>query len=73
MDDHSPAHLLLHSGVAPAYPCGVPVWRVADCCHSARADEPYFAQVSPILFTYVFYILLQTCLALTSSYGLFHA
>jgi hypothetical protein len=68
MDDRCPTHLLLHSGVAPAYPCGVPVWWVADCCHAAWADEPYFARVCSTLFTYVVYVLLQTCPALTSTW-----
>jgi hypothetical protein len=71
MDDCSPGHLLLHSGVASAYPYGAPVWRVADCCRAARADEPFFTRVSPTLFTYVFYVSLQTCPALTSTCGLF--
>jgi hypothetical protein len=70
MDNRCPAHLLLHCGVAPAYPCGAPVWRVADCCRVARADESYFARVSPTLFIYVFYVSLQTCPALTSTCGL---
>jgi hypothetical protein len=73
MDDRCPAPLLLHSWVAPAYPCDTPVWRVVDCCHVARADEPYFAWVSPTLFTYMLYVSLQTCLTLTSTYGLFRA
>jgi hypothetical protein len=45
MDGCSPAHLLLHSGVAPAYPCAMPVWQAADCCHAPRVDERLFAQV----------------------------
>jgi hypothetical protein len=43
MDGRCPSYLLLHSGVAPAYPCGAPVWRVVDYCCAARADEPFFA------------------------------
>jgi hypothetical protein len=35
MDGRVPAHLLLHSRVAPAYPCGALVWRAADCCRVA--------------------------------------
>jgi hypothetical protein len=71
MDGRCPAHLLLHSGVAPAYPCGALVWRVAVYCRAARVDEPFFARVSPTLFTYVFYILIQTCPPLTSTCGFF--
>jgi hypothetical protein len=71
MDDRCPAHLLLHSGVTLAYPCGASVWRVADCYRAARVERPYFAQVSFTLFTYVFYVLLQTCLPLTSTCDLF--
>jgi hypothetical protein len=56
MDGCYPSYLLLRSGVALAYLCGVPVWWVADYCRAARADEPFFARVSNILFTYVFYV-----------------
>jgi hypothetical protein len=48
MDGRAPAHLLLHSGVAPAYPCGALVWRVADYCCAARGNEWASAQVSPL-------------------------
>jgi hypothetical protein len=48
MDDCSPTHLLLHSGVAPNYSCGVPVWRAADCCRAARGNERASIQVSPL-------------------------
>jgi hypothetical protein len=43
MDGHCPSYFLLHSGVAPAYPCGARVWRVVDYCCASRADEPFFA------------------------------
>jgi hypothetical protein len=56
MDGRCPSYLLLHSGVTAAYPCGAPVWRVADCCRVARADKPFFARVSHALFIYVFYV-----------------
>jgi hypothetical protein len=45
MDGRAPAHLLLHSGVAPGYPCGAPVWWAADYCHVARGNKREFAQV----------------------------
>ena len=48
MDGRAPAHLLLHSGVALACPCGAPVWRAADCCRATRSNELEFAQVSPL-------------------------
>jgi hypothetical protein len=71
MDDRCPAHLLLYIGVIVGYPCGAPVWWVADYCCAVQVDEPYFARVSPTLFTYVLYVLLQTCPALTSNCDLF--
>jgi hypothetical protein len=68
MNERCSAHLLL----APAYPCGAPVWRVADYCRATWVDEPYFSWVSSTLFTYVFYVSLQTCPPLTSTCDLFH-
>jgi hypothetical protein len=56
MDSRCPSYLLLRSGVAPAYPFGAPVLRVADCCRAARANEPFFARVSHTLFIYMFYV-----------------
>jgi hypothetical protein len=50
MDGCAPAHLLLYSGVAPAYPGGAPVWRLVDYCHAVRDNERAFAQVSPVHF-----------------------
>jgi hypothetical protein len=73
MDDRCPSYLLLHSGVAPAYPCGAPVWWVADCCRASRADEPFFARASHTLFINVFYVSIQTCLPITSMCHLFHS
>jgi hypothetical protein len=73
MDGRCPSHLLLRSGVTPAYPYGAPVWRVADCCRAARANEPFFARVSHTLFIYMLYISMQTCLPLASMCHLFHA
>jgi hypothetical protein len=48
MNDCAPAHLLLHSGVAPVYLCGVPVWRAPDCYRAASDNEWAFAHVSPL-------------------------
>jgi hypothetical protein len=48
MNDRGSAHLLLHSGVAFVCPCGVLVWRAADCCHATCGNELEFAQVSPL-------------------------
>jgi hypothetical protein len=45
MDGRSPAHLLLHSGVAPAYLCGALIWQAADYCRAPRLKEREFAQV----------------------------
>jgi hypothetical protein len=56
MDGRCPSYFLLCSGVTPTYPCGVPVWWVADCCHAAQADEPFFARVSHTILIYVFYV-----------------
>jgi hypothetical protein len=56
MDGRCPSYLLVRSGVAPAYPCGAPVWWVADCSSAARADKPLFARVSQTLFIYEFYV-----------------
>jgi hypothetical protein len=48
MYGRAPAHFLLHSGVAPAYPCDAPVWRATDCCRAAQGNEQASAQVSPL-------------------------
>jgi hypothetical protein len=53
MEGRTPADLLLHSGVTPAYPCVAPVWRAADYCRAPRGNEREFAQVSPMVKTYV--------------------
>jgi hypothetical protein len=45
MDGHAFAHLLLHSEVTLACPCGAPVWRATDCCRATRDNESEFAQV----------------------------
>jgi hypothetical protein len=48
MDGRAPAHLLLHSGVAPAYSCGAPIWRATDYCRAAWGNERASRQVSPL-------------------------
>jgi hypothetical protein len=48
IDGRASAHLLLHSRVTLACPCGAPVWRAVDCCHATRDNEPEFALVSPL-------------------------
>jgi hypothetical protein len=48
MDGRASTHLLLHSGVALACPCGALVWQAADCCRATRGNESEFAQVSPL-------------------------
>jgi hypothetical protein len=48
MDGRAPAHLLLHSGVVPTYPCGAPLWWATDCCRAARRNERASEQISPL-------------------------
>jgi hypothetical protein len=65
MDGHASTHLLLHSGVALACPCGAPVWWATDCCRATRGNEPEFAQVSPlqclVCFTQTYLDLISIC------------